>query len=63
MIQKLVIFLKETRAELGKITWPTRSELRESTIVVIITVIIITIFIGAVDWVFSEAMKKFFQFI
>jgi preprotein translocase subunit SecE len=63
MFQKLVEFLKETRAELGKITWPTRGELRESTIVVIITVIIITIFIGAVDWVFSEAMKKFFQAI
>ena len=63
MFQKLVEFLKETRAELVKITWPTRDELRESTIVVIITVIIITIFIGAVDWVFSEAMKKFFQAI
>jgi preprotein translocase subunit SecE len=63
MFRKLVEFLKETRAELGKITWPTRGELRESTIVVIITVIIITIFIGAVDWVFSEAMKKFFQAI
>lgn len=63
MFQKLVEFLKETRAELGKITWPTRSELRESTIVVIITVIIITIFIGVVDWLFSELMKQFFQLI
>jgi len=63
MFQKLTTFLKETRAEMAKITWPTRVELRESTIVVTITVILITIFIGGVDWVFSELMKKFFSLI
>jgi len=57
MLERLGAFLKEVRAELAKVTWPTRAELRESTVVVIITVIIITVFIGAVDQVFNYLMK------
>jgi len=53
MFQRFIEFLKESRVELGKISWPTRNELRESTIVVIISVILITIFIGAVDQIFN----------
>jgi len=52
-MQRFVEFLKEVRVELSKISWPTRAELKESTIVVIISVIVITLFIGAVDQVFN----------
>jgi preprotein translocase subunit SecE len=52
-MQRFVEFLKEVRVELSKISWPTREELREQTIVVIISVIVITVFIGAVDQVFN----------
>jgi preprotein translocase subunit SecE len=53
MFQRFIDFLKESRVELGKISWPTRNELRESTLVVIVSVIFITIFIGAVDQIFN----------
>ena len=52
-MQRFVEFLKEVRVELSKISWPTREELRESTIVVIVSVIVITVFIGLVDQVFN----------
>jgi len=58
MLERLGTFLKEVRSELAKITWPTRPELREATVVVIVTVIIITIFIGAVDQIFNFLMKQ-----
>lgn len=58
MLERLGTFMKEVRGELAKITWPTRPELRESTVVVIVTVILITIFIGAVDQVFNFLMKQ-----
>ena len=58
-MQRLITFLKEVRAELGKITWPTRSELVESTFVVIVSVIAISIFIGAVDQVFNYLLRLF----
>jgi len=52
-MQRFVEFLKEVRVELSKISWPTREELRESTVVVIVSVIVMTVFIGAVDQVFN----------
>ena len=60
-MQRFMEFLKEARAELGKVTWPTRKELYESTILVIVSVILITIFIGAVDFVFNQALQLFAQ--
>lgn len=49
MFERLKKFLKEVRVELTKVTWPTVSELRGSTGVVIATVLIVTFFIGLVD--------------
>jgi preprotein translocase subunit SecE len=49
VFEKLKKFLKEVRVELTKVTWPTFSELRGSTGVVIATVLVITVFIGLVD--------------
>lgn len=63
MIQKFIDFLKEARAELGKVTWPTRKELSESTVLVIVSVIMITIFIGAIDFVFNKMLQWFAQSI
>ena len=60
-MQRFIEFLKEARAELGKVTWPTRKELYESTILVIVSVILITVFIGAVDFVFNKMLQLFAQ--
>ena len=49
MFERLKKFLKEVRIELTKVTWPTASELRGSTGVVIVTVLILTVFVGIVD--------------
>jgi preprotein translocase subunit SecE len=62
-MQRFTDFLKEARAELAKVTWPTRKELYESTILVIVSVILITIFIGAVDFVFNKMLQFFAQSI
>jgi preprotein translocase subunit SecE len=49
MFERLKRFLKEVRLELTKVTWPTANELRGSTVVVIVTVLILTLFIYLVD--------------
>ncbi len=46
-------FLNEVAAELRKCAWPTWSELQESTIVVIVSVVIFAIFIGVSDTFFN----------
>jgi preprotein translocase subunit SecE len=42
-------FVKEVEVESRKVSWPTRNELRDSTIVVIITVILLAVFVYIVD--------------
>ena len=42
-------FVKEVEVESRKVSWPTRQELRDSTIVVIATVILLTVFVYVVD--------------
>jgi preprotein translocase subunit SecE len=59
MMQRLTQFLREVGAELKKITWPSRPELMESTVVVIVSVFIMTIFIGVVDQVFNALLRLF----
>jgi preprotein translocase subunit SecE len=49
MIEKIKEFLKDVRVEAGKVTWPSRQELRESTLVVVATVAVIATFTAIVD--------------
>ena len=53
MFTKLRTYLREVWLEMGKVTWPTRDELKESTRVVIIGSILLTIFIFLIDRVMS----------
>ena len=57
MIERLRLFLSETRTELKKVTWPTRQELRESTIVVIVSTFLVTAFVGVVDQIISRIVR------
>ncbi|MBE3574770.1 MAG: preprotein translocase subunit SecE [Firmicutes bacterium] len=43
-------FLREVRAEMRKVTWPTRKELQTYTVVVLITTIAAAIYLGAIDF-------------
>jgi preprotein translocase subunit SecE len=49
-------YLREVRAELRKVTWPTWDDLRKSTIVIIIFVIVLGIIIGILDFIFAKLL-------
>ena len=51
-------FLKEARAELKKVTWPSRSEVYSTTIVVIIASVFLGFYLFLMDIVFSWAITK-----
>ena len=61
MIERLKTFLMETKIELKKVTWPTIPELKESTRVVIVATIVVTVFIGVVDQILSRIVKLILQ--
>ena len=56
-----VQFGKEVRSELSKVSWPTRTEVINYSIVVLVTVIVLTLFIGGIDWVFSTLVLELFE--
>jgi preprotein translocase subunit SecE len=49
MFRRLIKFVKEVRNELKRVSWPSREEIRGSTTVVIVIVLILAVFIGLVD--------------
>ena len=51
-------FLHEVKAELMKCTWPTRSELLGSTMVVVVSVAILGVFVGLSDTTLVGILKS-----
>ncbi|MFA4964065.1 MAG: preprotein translocase subunit SecE [Thermoleophilia bacterium] len=47
-------FLRDVRIEMGKVTWPTRKDLMQSTLVVLVAVAIATAYTGVLDFAFSK---------
>ncbi len=57
MFKKIRDFLKSVRSEMRKVTWPSRSEVIRSTLIVLITVIVFAIFIGGIDLLFLQILN------
>jgi preprotein translocase subunit SecE len=53
-IEQALQFLREVKVELKKVTWPSRKQTIGSTVVVIVLVMIISFFLGAVDIALSS---------
>jgi preprotein translocase subunit SecE len=49
MIEKIKQFFREVKTETSKVVYPSRDELIGSTWIVIITVVVISVFLGIVD--------------
>jgi preprotein translocase subunit SecE len=58
MFEKIRKFFSEIIAELKKVTWPTRDELKESTKLVIIATFVVTLFVGLVDQLLTLIIRR-----
>jgi preprotein translocase subunit SecE len=54
---RLVRYFKETRAELRKVSWPTRQQATNLTLIVLAVTIVMAIFLGVVDFVFAGLIR------
>jgi preprotein translocase subunit SecE len=50
-------FLQQVKAELQKVTWPTRKETYGSTMVVIVLVLMVAVFLWIVDSALSTMIQ------
>ncbi len=58
--QRLVEFLKETRQEMDKVVAPSRMEVRNTTIIVIVTVFLFAAYFELVDLVLGRGIDQMF---
>ena len=54
-------FAREVRSEIRKVSWPTRAEVINYSLVVFFTVIVLTALIGSLDWLFSISILELFK--
>ena len=59
--KRLTTFLKDVKAELQKTTWPTQKEVRNTTIVVIVFVLVCAAYLFVVDRVLQEGVERLFK--
>jgi len=57
MFGKVGSFVQETKQELNKVTWPSRDEVVQATIVVIFTTFLMALYVGSFDFVLSGVMR------
>jgi preprotein translocase subunit SecE len=53
-------FVREVRAELRRVSWPNRDQLRQSTAVVLIIVLTLAAYIAAWDFLFGRLARLIF---
>jgi preprotein translocase subunit SecE len=56
MFGKIAQFIQEVQAEMGKVTWPTRDELKSSTTIVLALSVTLAVFIFVVDYILAGIM-------
>jgi preprotein translocase subunit SecE len=54
-------FLREVRQELRKVAWPTRGETINYSLIVLSTLVVMTILIFCLDYVFSKGVLRLFD--
>ena len=57
-LKRLATYVEQTREELKKCTWPTWDELKGSTVIVMISIVILGLFTVVVDQVFFQIFFK-----
>lgn len=55
-------FLQQSRAEIAKVTWPSRREVTTTTIMVLIMAIVTAIFFFGVDFLIRTALEQILTF-
>lgn len=58
-MDKIANFLKEAKAELLKVNWPTKQQAINYTLLVVVISIVVAIFLGGLDYFFGYLLKTF----
>lgn len=60
MKEKIINFVNDVIKEMKKVTWPTQVELKESTMIVIVLVIVLAVFTFVVDTILNQLTSSLY---
>jgi preprotein translocase subunit SecE len=60
MKEKIIAFFDDVVKEMKKVTWPTKEELKESTMIVIVVCLILAAFTYVIDMAVTTIFKGIF---
>ncbi len=63
MVARFTQYMRETVLEMKRVSWPSMAELKESTIVVLVTVLVITVLLFSVDNILDFGMQKIISLV
>ena len=55
---ELKSFFAEVKSELKKVTWPSKGEVKNTTVVVILTTVFFGFYLWGLDLIFTELMRR-----
>lgn len=58
-MNRIIQFLKEAKAELMRVNWPTKKQAINYTLIVIGISLAVAAFLGSLDYLFSYILKTF----
>jgi preprotein translocase subunit SecE len=58
-MSKIGEYLQETKGELKHVSWPTKNQAILFTVIVVVFSIVVAIFLGAFDYLFTMGVKLF----
>lgn len=61
MVEKVKEFLIGVRAEMEKVSWPERTQVRSATILILILVAVLALVIGALDLIITQVLGLFYR--
>ncbi|MEK7503738.1 MAG: preprotein translocase subunit SecE [Patescibacteria group bacterium] len=59
MISRISTFFKEVKLEVKKVNWPTRRQTIRYTLIVLGISLLIAVFLGGLDFLFTILLEKF----
>jgi preprotein translocase subunit SecE len=58
VMERVLDYIRESRAELKKVTWPTKQQMWYSTLVVIVVTFMVSVYLGLVDLLLTGVFSK-----
>ncbi len=57
IVTRIVEYFRDTRGELRKVTWPTRKQATNLTLIVLAVTAVMALFLGALDYIFATLVR------